>query len=236
MKHNNQQNFVQDNLRRQKTKPNSNLPKEKSEIKHNYPKDIKKEKSKETAVYKRRNKEYDIPIPRTRMFDAKTLNLNLGKNRSRNYGNGGLYPSGMTKLQNEIRQRNYKERNNVKHENEKKSKGNIQSRYKLIEDLKNNNFREVRYYSKSDKSQNSNRSNHSYLEVHYFKELEGKDEIDVKLDRIKTEIISSLISSFKNSIREAKNTLLGELTSISNSLKILIIGQNKLIELQQNNK
>ena len=166
------------------------------------------------------------------MFDAKTLNLNLGKNRSRNYGNGGLYPSGMTKLQNEIRQRNYKERNNVKHENEKNSKGNIQSRYKLIEDLKNNNFREVRYHSKNDKSQNSNRINHSYFKIHYFKELEGKDEIDIKLDRFKTEIISS----FKNSLRETKNTLLDALTSISNSLKLLIIGQNKLIELQQNNK
>ena len=232
MKYNNKQNFIQDNLRRQKTKLNSNLPKEKSEIKHNYPKDIKKEKSKETAVYKRRNKEYDVSIPRTRMFDSKTLKLNLGKNGSRNYGNGGLYPSGMTKLQNEIKQRNYKERNNVKFENEKKTKGNIQSRYQLIENLKNNNFRKVCYHSKNDKSQNSNRNNHSYLKIHYFKEFEGKNEIDIKLDRIKTEIISS----FKNSIRETKNTLLGELTSISNSLKILIIGQNKLIELQQNNK
>ena len=232
MKYNNKQNFIQYNLRRQKTKLNSNLPKEKSEIKYNYPKDIKKEKSKETAVYKRRNKEYDVPIPRTRMVDSKTLNLNLGKNRSRNYGNGGLYHSGMTKLQNEIKQKNYKERNNVKFENEKKFKGNIQSRYQLIEDLKNNNFREVRYHSKNDKSQNSNRINHSYFKIHYFKELEGKDELDIKLDRFKTEIISS----FNNFLRETKNTLLDALTSISNSLKILIIGQNKLIELQKNNK
>ena len=105
MEYNNNQIFIQENLRRQKTKPNSNFPKEKNEIKYNYQKDIKKEKSKETAVYKRRNKEYDVPIPRTRMVDSKTLNLNLGKNRSRNYGNGGLYHSGMTKFQNEIKQK-----------------------------------------------------------------------------------------------------------------------------------
>ena len=97
------QNLRPNNLRKEKTKININLLKEKKLIKYDITKLIKKEKDRETAVYKRHNTEYDIPIPRFKVIDSDIIKLNLEKNRNRNYVNeeNKLYPGGITLLQNE---------------------------------------------------------------------------------------------------------------------------------------
>lgn len=231
----------QSNLSRQKPKFNYDLPKEKNTIKFNYDNEIKNQKGKETAIYKRRNTEYDIPIPRIQMRDSKSIKHYEENYRSRNYSNEeneGLYPGGKTRLQNEIKQNKYKEKKEIKFEN--RPKDNKISNYQLINDLKRNKFNEINYYSKSHTNGNSNRSNHSYLETFYSREWKDKDVLDPQLYIIKNEIISSFQNSLeitKNALlssqEETKNQLLNVLYSISNSMKILIKGQNELINLSK---
>ena len=218
---------------------NYNTINKKDEAICDYSKDKKDEKQKkETVIYKRRNTEYDIHIYNKPMEDIEITDLNLAKNRSRNYtneGNGGLYTGGKTRFLNAIRQNNYQQTNN-----------NDINLYETLRSSDIRNFRKINENrkEKSESSLNSNRHNHSYYESHYSNGMKKQlDNIETKLTLFKNEITKTIKESQKetkdailNSQKETKNELLRVLNSISDSMKILISGQNKLIQLSKNKK
>ena len=119
----------------------------------------------------------------------------------------------------------YKRRNNPKN--------NLLFGDKILEDLKSTNIRKISDNNKSENSRNNNKPNHGYYESHYSNGINKKlDKIDLKITLIKKEITKEILKSQT----EMKDALLRVLGSISNSMKQLIDGQNKLIKLAEKNK
>jgi len=141
------QNLIQRNLRKQKQILNNNFLKEKIALKYDLTKERKKEKDKGTAIYKRRNIEYDIPIPSFKIVDSEIVKLNLEKNRSRNHaneGSGELYPGGITLFQNERKKYNNKVKIYSKFDNKNylKTKNLKKMKIKDDNDSKLNSFKD----------------------------------------------------------------------------------------------
>ena len=141
------QNLRQSNLRKQRQILNNNILKEKIAIKYDLTKERKKEKDKVTAIYKRRNIEYDIPIPSFKIVDSEIVKLNLEKNRSRNNANKGseeLYPRGITLFHNERKKYNNKVKIYSKFDNKnyRKTKNLKKMNIKDDNDSKLNSFKD----------------------------------------------------------------------------------------------
>ena len=234
---NSNQNVMINISRKNKSIYNINPNKDKRDVSYNNPKEKKDEKkTKEKVIYKRRNTEYDIPIPNIQIKYTEIGKMNLVKNRSRNYteGNGGLYEGGLTRLYNENRKKYIEERNEENNKNKNNPKDNLLFGGQILEDLKSTNMRKISDNNKSETSRNSNKPNHSYYESHYSNGINKMlDKIDLKITVFKSEITKEIKEEILKSQNEIKDALLRVLGSISNSMKQLIDGQNKLIKLAE---
>ena len=160
--------------------------------------------------------------------------MNLIKNRSRNYineGNGYLFlfyiiisnyniflPNILIQKRCGISQQLWNPKNNLLFGD------------KILKDLKSTNIIKKNDNNKSETSRNTNKPNHSFYESHYSNGINKKlDKIDLKITIFKKEITKEILKSQT----EMKDALLRVLGSISNSMKQLIDGQNKLIKLAE---